>query len=60
MADIALESLTKVYADGTHAVTDLDLGAGYAACLTVLTTGHPAVEVRRIELSGSGRDRRGA
>ncbi|HEY1316821.1 MAG TPA: sn-glycerol-3-phosphate ABC transporter ATP-binding protein UgpC [Gaiella sp.] len=25
MADIALESLTKVYPDGTHAVTDLDL-----------------------------------
>ena len=25
MADIALESLTKVYSDGTHAVTELDL-----------------------------------
>jgi 4'-phosphopantetheinyl transferase len=65
------ESLLKATGDGLTvaldeavlspgaAVTDLDLGAGYAACLTVLTPGHPAVEVRRVDLSGSGRDRRG-
>ncbi len=28
MAEITLESLTKVYSDGTHAVTDLDLEIG--------------------------------
>lgn len=66
------ESLLKATGDGLTvaldkavlspgaAVTDLDLGAGYAACLTVLTTGHPAVEVRRVDLSGSGRGPRGA
>jgi 4'-phosphopantetheinyl transferase len=66
------ESLLKATGDGLTvaldkavlrpgaAVTDLDLGAGYAACLTVLTTGHPVVELRQVDLSGSGRDRHGA
>jgi 4'-phosphopantetheinyl transferase len=50
----------KVVAHPGAAVTDLDVGDGYAGCLTVLTTGEPRVEVRRFDLSGSGRDRRDA
>jgi phosphopantetheinyl transferase len=64
------ESLLKATGDGLTVrpedvvagpgpvVASLDFGAGYAGCLTVLTTAKPRVEVRRVDLSGSGRDRR--
>ena len=64
------ESLLKATGDGLTipvekadtgpgaVVTELDLGTDYAACLTVLTADRPEIELRRIDLSATGRDRR--
>ncbi len=64
------ESLLKATGDGLTipvekadvgpgaVVTELDLGADYAACLTVLTADRPEIELRRFDLSGPGRARR--
>lgn len=66
------ESLLKATGDGLTipaeradigpgaAVTELDVGSGYAACVTVLTADEPVVELRRFGLSVPGRARRDA
>ena len=64
------ESLLKATGDGLTipveradtgpgaVVAELDVGAGYAACLTVLTGGAPRLEPRRFDLTVPGRGRR--